>query len=251
MPIALRSHQGTDSAANATTAQLTGITATLSGSLIVVGAANVGGRTVTGVTDNIGNAYTQATGAAGAATAGTLGTDIWYRLSATSGVTSVTVTFSGAAGTFNKDVWVDEVTGFTTAALDVANALNEGSGSATTDTGAAVTTTAAAGFVAAVIATGSGILTNPKAGNEFSAGGDVVANTLNAMCALISASAATHTPAWTDFDTAPSICGSTAAFKDTGGSETITLDKWFPRAAPLKPARVVPIASGIIGIRNT
>lgn len=229
MAIALRSHKGTDSAASATTVQVTSITATLTGSLIVVGAANVGGRTVTGVTDNIGNTYTQATGAAGASIADTLGTDVWYCLSAASGVTSVTVTFSGGAGTFNKDAWVDEVTGFTTAAFDVAAALNEGSGVANVDTGAAVTTTSATGFVVGVVATSSGISANPTAANEFTAGGDIVANTLNAMCALISTTAAAHIPIWDDFDLHAAICGSTVAFKESaGGGRTTHNTRAFP-----------------------
>lgn len=34
-------------------------------------------------------------------------------------------------------------------------------------------------------------------------------------------------------------------------AETITMDKWFHRTEPLRRAKTVPVASGIIGIRNT
>lgn len=36
-----------------------------------------------------------------------------------------------------------------------------------------------------------------------------------------------------------------------GGAETITLDKWFPQAAPNRRATATAIPSGVIGIRNT
>lgn len=194
------------------------VTSTTGGNLLIVGTANEGGRTVSSVTDNKGggsNTYVQATSAASAGTAGN--TDLWYCLNAGGGVTSVTITYSGAAGTFFKIGWVWEVSGFTTAAFDVANNLGNGSGSGTDDTGAAVTTTSTTGFVAAVLESASGVQVNPKAGNEFSSGGDIDSNTLAASASLISATAATHTPVWTDFGSNQFITGSTAAFKESGG----------------------------------
>jgi hypothetical protein len=42
-----------------------------------------------------------------------------------------------------------------------------------------------------------------------------------------------------------------ASIKAAVASETVTFDKWWTQAPPNKPQRVVPVASGIIGIRNT
>lgn len=36
-----------------------------------------------------------------------------------------------------------------------------------------------------------------------------------------------------------------------GGAETITMDKWFPQAAPLRRQTAKAVPSGVIGIRNT
>lgn len=214
MAATLRSHTVLDSILNTATCIVTGIGSTLQGSLIVVSAANVAGRTVTGVTDNLGtNVYVRATSAAAVSTTGTLGSDIFYCLSANSGVTSVTITFSGAAGTDNKDGWVDEVTGFTTAAFDLANHVDNQTTAANVDTSAAIVTTSTNGFAMAVCATAGSVTVNPKAGNEFSAGGDIAPTTTNAACALISSTAASHQAQWTD-SFGLTYCASIAAFKE-------------------------------------
>lgn len=217
MAATLRSHTVLDSVLNTATCIVTGITSTLQGSLIVVGAANVAGRTVTGVTDNLGtNTYVRATSAAAVSTTGTLGTDIWHCLGANAGVTSVTITYSGAAGTDNKDGWVDEVTGFTTAGFDLANHVDNQTSAANVDSSAAITTTSTNGFAMAVVAVTTLTTANPKVGNEFSAGGDIAANTTNAACALISSTAASHQAQWSDAGS--NYCASIAAYKEIGVS---------------------------------
>lgn len=235
MAATLRSHTLLDSVVNSSTCIVTGIGSTLAGSLIVVGAANIGGRTVTGVTDNLGtNVYVQATSGAGISTAGTLGTDIWYCLSANAGVTSVTITYSGAAGVDNKDGFVDEVTGFTAATFDLANHVDNQTGAASTLTGPAVVTTSTNGFAMSLVATAGTVSVNPKAGNEFTAGGDIAGPTGNAACALISATAASHQATWTDtFNT--SYCASVAAFKE-GTVASVVVFRRQGRPFPFKPS---------------
>jgi hypothetical protein len=210
-------HKKNFSAANATTVAVT-IAANSAGNLIAVGTDNNSSRTVIGVADNAtggSNTYVQATSALG--TNGGDSVDVWYVLSAAhAGATTVTVTFSGAAGTFSKNAWVMEVSGFITAGFDLANNVTNGTGSGTDDNGASVTTTSTTGFVIGVMATGGTITGNPKTGNEFTAGGDISGG--NAACSLISSTAAAHKPVWTDTGSNQTNAGSTAAFKETSGA---------------------------------
>jgi hypothetical protein len=209
LPLVLVQHKVAASGANSNQITIT-VTSTGAGRLLVVGTGNNGGRTVTGVSDGTNN-FTRATNAA--AGTGSLRTDIWYLLNSSSGKTTITVTYSGTAGTFLKigNVW--EVSGFTAAAFDTANNIN-GVGSGTTDTGATVTTTAAKGFVVGEIITPASIAQNPKAGNEFTAGGDISpSGNDGAGASLISGTAASHTPVWLDLASGRNFMSSTAAFK--------------------------------------
>lgn len=216
--VTLIQHKVTQTTANQLTVAVT-LAPTASGSLIVVCTGNAGTRTVLSVVDDASggsNTYTQA--ASAAATQAAHQSDIWYVLSAAnSGAVTVTATFSGATGTFNKEAWVFEVSGFTTAAFDGAGGVTNGTGASNTDTGAAITTTSTTGFLAGVIITANNITVNPKAGNEFTAGGDIT-STSDAAASLISSTAASHQPAWTDSAAAGSFCSSTAAFKESSGS---------------------------------
>lgn len=107
------------------------ITASLSGSTIEVFADNSGPNAFTTVTDNKSNTYT-----AGAARSGG-GLAAWQCIGATAGVTTVTVTGSGAT---HQTIIVIEESGITT--LDQNPAVtNNGGGS--TDTATAITTTSA------------------------------------------------------------------------------------------------------------
>jgi hypothetical protein len=232
-------HLVAQTSANQTTVVAT-VTSTGSARLLVVALGNGGGRTVSTITDNIGNTYVQASGAAATETADTFGSDVWYVLSAASGVTTITVTFSGAAGTFNKQCFFWEVSGFTTAAFDGANAVSNGTTTASTATGAAVTTTSTNGFVVGIVIPTQNVTGNPAAGNEFTSGGDI-SPTSDAACALISATAASHTPAW-DLQNDGSFASSTAAWKETAAAGP-TLP-WLPVTRSVAGVKAIVMASG-------
>lgn len=218
MAITLSQHKVGQSTANATTVDVT-VTATTLGRLLVMLAGNGGARTVTGVATTAGaNPFTQYSPTVAAVhTVLNFGCDAWWLASAPSGVTTWRVTFSGAAGTFDKNGWFFEVAGFTTPVVDAGNKVSNGTGASNTDTGASITTTATAGFACACVMTGDSITANPKAANEFSAGGDISASA-NAACSLIYSTAAAHQPAWTDTSAAIGFCSSTVSFKETSGS---------------------------------
>lgn len=232
MALSLVQHKVAQTTASQLTVAVT-VTSTAVGALLVVCTGNNGTRTVVSVTDNAtggSNTYVQASGAAG--TTGVDQTDVWYCLSAAhAGATTVTVTFSGVAGTFNKEAWVFEVSGFTSAAFDLAANVTNGTGVASTDTGASVTTTSTTGFLVGVITTSFTIAANPKAGNEFTSGGDISA-TSDAACSLISSTATAHQPVWTDGTATASFCSSTAAFKEASGGFVPDEDYWIPPVIP-------------------
>ncbi len=183
MPLTLVQHKvgkGTASPVTVTTSALG------SGNLIVVLTETSGGSAgdVVSVADGT-NTYTPI-----ASAAATNGADYWlqawYCARSASGPTTVTVTFGGNGS--KMAAFVFEVSGFTRPTVDVTNVVNSGTGSGTTISGASVTTTATAGFVAGVAAAFSSITVDPAAGNEFTAGGDIAAspNTVSAACSLIS-----------------------------------------------------------------
>ena len=184
--------------------------------LLVVGITNYSvsgnGRTITKVSDDKGNTYTEALNAFGTLNAVSVSSDIWYCLNPTSGVSSMTVTFGGAAQTgWVKEMEVYEISGFTTVGFDTASYVTNGSGTGT-DNSATITTTGI-GFILAINATEKGINQNPKSGNEFTSGGGIWATTGNAFCSLVNSIAGSHTAQWGD--TNPStFCSSIAAFKE-------------------------------------
>jgi hypothetical protein len=209
MALTLAQHKFADAGASPT--QTVTVTSTTAGSLLVVCEGNGSSRTVTGVTDG-GDTFTQATSAAGSN--GVDFSDAWYCLSGAGGKTSVVVTLSGNAAECFVEVF--EVTGFSTASFDLANNI-AGAASANTATGAAVTTTSTTGFVGAIeYSSNIGISANPKAGNEFTSGGDITGNN-NAACSLISSTAASHTPVWTSVQATGAFVSTTVAFKEAGG----------------------------------
>lgn len=234
MAISITQHKSGHSIASATSVDIS-VAATAANALIVVGCASAGTRTVSGVADDKGNTYVQASGAAAHANSSADATDIWYCLkTTTSGVTTVTITYSGSAGTFVKDGEVWEVAGFTNADIDVAKALNDFSQTTNVTTGPTVTTTATAGFIAAEIKVpaGSIIDLNPNTGNEFTSGGDIASGTDSAGCSLISSSSGNHTPAWHDGNSFINTCASAAAFKE---STTVKPSGPFPTFRPDLP----------------
>ena len=218
MAVTITQHKTGHSVASATTVDIT-MTSTAANKLIVVGCACAGTRTVSSVTDNTGsNTYVQASGATASANAAADRTDIWYCLNAVSGITTITITYSGAAGTHVKDGEAWEVAGFTTPVFDVAGAASDiALGAGSSWNGPTVTTTSTTGFVAAETKgpASTTITDNPTAGNEFDDGGDIASGTDSAGCCLISTTAAGHTPNWTCGNSFINVCASVAAFKES------------------------------------
>lgn len=212
--LAVVQHKSGTSVVSATTVAVT-VTALGTGNVIVVGCSNGGGsRTVTGVSDGT-NTYVQAPSAAANANANADNTDIWYCLSSISGPTTVTITFSGSAGTFSKQGEVWEVSGFVNPAIDVTGTIQNTQQTNQVDLGPSVTTTSVIGFIAAICRTGTGgsIATNPSTGNEFSSGGDIPVAQVGAV-SLISQRASAHQPSWADGNSFVSYCVSVVAFKE-------------------------------------
>lgn len=218
MAITVTQHKTGHSVVSALTVGIT-MTSTAAGKLLAVGCASALNHTVASVTDNIGNTYTQATGAAANANSNADRSDVWYCLSASAGVTTITITYNGTAGTFAKDGTAWEVSGFTTCVFDVAKAandINQTNGIDDPGTNGTVTTTSTTGFIVAEIKTDPGgiIAANPRAGNEFTSGGDIATGTLSAGCSLISTTATTHKPIWDDGNSFLNFCCSVVAFKE-------------------------------------
>ena len=215
--LAVVQHKVNGSSANANTITIT-VTATGAGNLLVVGAGNAAGppdTTIASVSDGT-NTFTHAPNshAYDQITTG-YDTDMYYLLSSTAGKTTITITFNGAAATYYKVAWFWEVSGFTSAQYDAGNNLPYGLGSGTTVTGAGVPTSSTTGFVAAIIVPQQRISTNPKAGNEFTSGGDISATPgFDGGVSLISSTAALHTPVWVDNTSGDSFVSSIAAFRE-------------------------------------
>jgi hypothetical protein len=203
--ISVVQHAATSSAASANTLTIP-INATGAGNLLIVAvgdddaADSAPARTITGITDGT-NSFTEVTGASsGQVTSGSGDQlmDMWYLPSSTAGKTSITITFSGSAGTFIKAGWVWEVSGITDPVVN-AQAGGTTSGSSPRE-GVTLTTTAASTFVAAATF-GDNITANPHAGNNCTAGGDTVLTgdtTGGAGCSLIAFAAGAYEPAWDD-----------------------------------------------------
>jgi hypothetical protein len=221
MAIALVQHKITNSTANTTSIAVT-VTSTTGGNPLLVATGNQGsgGRTVTSVTDNKGggsNTYTQATGCAVTDAGEPLGLDCWYCLNPGGGVTSVTVVFSGATGTYRKNAEVMEFSGFTTAAFDIGGKTNVASVTGTDNNGPTVSASGSSGAGIACGYSNDGVMTaNPKAGNEYSAGGDNPS--FFAFCGLIYSASGNHQPVWTDNSaSAHNFASTTALIKESGG----------------------------------
>lgn len=184
---------GTLSTANANTVAVT-VASTGAGNLLVLGSFNSDTRTVSSIADNIGtNSYIQAASAAG--TNGALKTDIWHCLSTSAGVTTITLTFLGAAGTFDKILWCYELSGFISPLFDLAN-NNSGTSVGNSVPGASVTTTSIIGFILGLGYCWGGVVANPTGGNEFTSGSTTTGSV--GACSLLSSTAAAHAPAWTN-----------------------------------------------------
>lgn len=210
MAIAIVQHSSIPSNASSVTVALT-VTPTAKGNLLVACCGNNGGRVTLGVTDGASD-FKPVAGSVSSNVDGRA-TDVWFLPLSSAGPTTITATFSGAPGTFEKSIFFFEVSGFSSPGVDVAGVVNNGAGSGTDVNGAPVLTTSDQGFIAAIAIVASAIVDNPKTGNEFSSGGDL-STFSDAACSLISATAAAHQPVWTDSVSGVSFASSTAAFKE-------------------------------------
>lgn len=225
MALTVPQNLGTDSTANANTvAQST--SATAAGSLLVVLVENENSLLTTGVTDNLGQIYSQVPGSAASHSAGATRIDAWDCLGTASGVTTVTATFGGAAGTYRKQIWFFEFAGLTLAVRDGAASVSNGASAGGFITGANVNTSGAVGFLVGLDASSAGATSNPSVGNEFSAGVNVFGN---CSVYLISTMAAGHQPVWTDAGAA--FASLTAAWRE-GFRGTLPLNR--PMSMPLR-----------------
>jgi hypothetical protein len=208
-------HKVNDSIVAGSTISVT-VTSTTIGNLLVVGVAHINNAvTVASVSDNASggsNTYVQAAGAAAVISTGgnPAATDLWYVLNATNGgATTVTVTLS--ASDAYRAIWVWEAHPTTTVVFDAAAHADNQTGSGTDNAGASVTTTAK-GFIVSLDAPLNSVVANPKAGNNFTSGGDIAANG-PAGASLISTASGTYQAVWTDSASGDKYCSSTAAFK--------------------------------------
>lgn len=184
------------------------VASTGAGNLLVVAIGWDAGLTISSVTDGT-TGFTPATIAQ--ADNGTLKSDIYYLLSSNSGKTTITVNFSGtitfASAIVYEVSWVGGAAQF-----DVANNI-ESSAVDVVMTGAAVTSASNSGFIVGVVNPSDTTLANPKAGNEFTSGGDIEAHTSAAACSKIASTADSHTPVWDGNAAGQAFVASTAAFK--------------------------------------
>lgn len=206
-------HKVGETALNQATVDIT-VTSTGAGNIMVVSGLNTGTLSITGVADNAtggSSSYSLVSGSVFNGNANDKG-EVWWAPLLKAGATTVTITFS-AADTSIKDGFADEVSGLVNPAVDAVAILNNQVGAGTTDAGPTVNTSTSDGFALGVVTTSGGIATNPKAGNEFTAGGDIQVTTGNAACSLISTSAAAHQPVWLDGASGATYGAVTVAFK--------------------------------------
>ena len=186
------------------------MTSTLSGSTIIVPIGMLAGVTVSSISDNAGNTYTQCTSAyVNGATGAGAALDIWYCQNATAGCTSISVTTSNgsSAGVFGV-----EVTGLLTSGVFETAGHHFTTTSSTTITGGSVTTAHAKDFIIGIGVNPASYntITGMASGNPFTIG-DIVSGAL-ATATLVTSSTGTYTPAWTQ-SSAGAQLGTTAAFK--------------------------------------
>src|SRR5208282_1157956 len=151
-----------------------------------------------GATCAANHSFTQLTSAASTDTSSIPGTDIWYCTNCTSGVTTVTITYSGAIVNSEGMYWeVEKGSGGTWAADGSGahqNATAVAGGSAT---GAAVNPTGTQDFCAAHVDITTHISANPAAGNAF-----IYANSGSGFSSgggatsLLTQSSSAQTPVW-------------------------------------------------------
>lgn len=247
----VRSASGTFGGNTSGVATFSGTTS--AGGLIIVGIVFTdGAASVSSVVDSASNTYTAV--GAGLLSGAFSFSRIYYAKNVTGG-TNIAVTVTINAGAFGG-VIAHEVSGAdTTAPLDqeAQNAQSAVGTGADAVTSGSDTTLANGEYIFGMTADESFGGPTQTTGTGFTAGQNSINDNgfvfsgeyqIQASAGSIAATF-THSAA---NDTATVM----ATFKAAGGAaETVTMDKWFHRTEPLRRAKTVPVASGIIGIRNT
>jgi hypothetical protein len=191
------------------------IPSTGNGNLVVVSWSSTWGTTptISGVTDNVGNAYTEAGNARAVLTANDM-VDFWYARNSKAGATSLTIT-PNPAGTSGAAVIWEFSNVDTVSPLDQTSVLNSQAATAT-PSGASVTTSTSSQVVISALVPG-GTVNGIASGNAFT-------NDLtffgNGWGHQISSSAGTYGAQWsTTFDV---YASSTVSFKAAGSGSTGT-----------------------------
>ena len=181
---------------------------TTAGSTIIVGICGLDNiNNVTGVTDNKGQVYLQATGALAESSAGFRYSDIWYFSNSAAGVTTVTPSYSVAIQNFVNIIEASSLA--TTSALRTVGALNNGTAS-TTQVTAPVTTGAANDFIFVVNSSAlNGDLASVASPYTFFSGAGGSANSAyHIPSTIVTNETATFTESSSNV-----FCASTAVFK--------------------------------------
>jgi hypothetical protein len=214
---------GQDSAATATV-QCT-LSATLAGCVLIAVLIEDGssGENWTAVSDNInGTTGWQQVSNAAAKGSGSCSTDIWVHLNPGAGVTTVTAT-RDASSLNPKVIFVKEISGFITPAVDVgSNTVSGTGGTAPNDytAPAGVASTSDSVIVSGIVSPGTAMTAAPKVGNEFTSdptSGNDITNSV-ASATLITTVSGSHTCVFTGNDPAQSFNASTVVLKETGSS---------------------------------
>ncbi len=221
------------------------IPATGNGHLLVVGLQLEGGSTtttVTGITDNAGNAYTEAGAARAIDVGGPDVVDIWYGKNSVPGATSITITTSGSMSNAAIVIW--EFSGADlTVPLDQTSVLNNQAATAT-PSGAPVTITSASEVIIS-IADVAHSLNGIVSGNPF-----INDSTLfgNGWAHLVTSTTGVYAPQWNQ-NSPGSYASSTASFKaastGTGSSSACDL---APPYGTIDAADVQAIINMTLGI---
>lgn len=211
MALSLVQHISAQILTSSATLDVTFASGTTFGSLIVVAVLNgnnAGGTNPTGVAWSDGTKpFTFAAGSRG--TNGADKTECWYLPSAPSGKTVVRVTWPSATAT-DKQAVIFEVTGFLSDPFPFIASGVTGASSGSPLGPAARSNPVPSFIVGEIITVGSGVTSNPAAGNEFTTGGDITTQ-LNAACSLITSEGKSHQPQWTT--SVATFCASTVVFQ--------------------------------------
>jgi len=207
------------------------IPATSSGNLIVVGYQMSGSTatTITAITDNVGNSYTEAGASRAIDTGAHTVSDIWYAKNSLSGATSLTITPSVAVSNGLVVIW--EFGGIDrTAPLDQVATLNN-QPSTNLVSGATITTSSSIEAIVAIAVVGGGV-SGIASGNAFTNDSTLQGN---GWAHLITSSTGAYTAQWPQ-NPANTFAASTASFKAASSAPSFTISSISTSLAALAGA---------------